>query len=241
MDSKRKRTVLAIFSALVLSIVLPNKIFTASGAELNPLFIASIKSIGSTITTIGSKLLTQNNPAPTSGPRFGLFPTGQIYVAPSVIVQPTQIIYPTTVPTDYLVNEPPAISTPTLIPLPTVIYNTPVPLPTYQTPTLPQQPTAIPTTPPQTTNTMADFGRCLTEKTMVMYSQSGCSSCTRQKELLGEAYQYVTVINCSSNPKPCMDIGLKTTPSWAKNNKLVIPGYATLDYLSSVSGCQLPN
>ncbi len=162
-------------------------------------------------------------------------------MAPSVIVQPTQIIYPTAAPTSYLVNEPPVVSIPTTVPLPTVIYDTPAPMPTYQpSPTQQQQPTAVPTTPPLTNSTMADFGKCLTQKTMVMYSQEGCPSCTQQKQLLAEAYQYVTIVNCSSNPNACIKIGLRTTPSWAKNGKLIIPVYATLDYLAEVSGCQLP-
>lgn len=226
--------------SLVLAIILPGRLFTASGAELNPKFVTSIISIGEKVSQLSASLISSKKPMPTAPPTFTIFPTGQIYVAPSVIVQPTQIIYPTAAPTRYLVNEPPVVSIPTTVPLPTIIYNTPVPMPTYQAPTQSQQPTAVPTTPPQTNSTMADFGKCLTQKTMVMYSQEGCSSCTQQKKLLADAYQYVTVINCSANPKPCMDIGLKTTPSWAKNNKLVIPGYATLDYLAQVSGCQLP-
>lgn len=226
--------------SLALAIILPGRLFTASGAELNPKFVTSIISVGEKVSQLSTSLISSKKPMPTAPPTFTIFPTGQIYVAPSVIVQPTQIIYPTAAPTSYLVNEPPVVSIPTTVPLPTVIYNTPVPMPTYKTPTQPQQPTIVPTTPPQTNSTMADFGKCLTSKTMVMYSQEGCSSCVQQKKLLAEAYQYITVINCSSNPKPCMDIGLKTTPSWAKNNKLVIPGYATLDYLAQVSGCQLP-
>lgn len=240
MDLKRKKIIIALAVAFGLSWFLPGNIFTVSGAQLNPKFVASIKHFGNTLGSLPISWPTEKKPVATITPSFKLFPTGQIYVAPSVIVQPTQIIYPTPLPSNYLVDEPPVLTTPTAVPLPTIIYNTPMPMPTYQIPTLPQQPTAIPTVPSQANSTMADFGKCLTNKTMVMYSQEGCSSCTQQKKLLAEAYQYVTVINCSADPKPCMAIGLKTTPSWAKNNKLVIPGYATLDYLAQVSGCQLP-
>lgn len=240
MDAKKKRVITAMSIALIIAIILPGRIFTASGERLKPEFISSIKSVGQTISQLNTRIVPQKRPTPIITSTFTIFPTGQIYIAPSMIVQPTQIIYPTTAPTSYLVNEPPVVSVPTTVPLPTVIYNTPVPMPTYQAPTQSQQPTFVPTAPIQTNSTMADFGKCLTSKAMVMYSQEGCPSCAQQKKLLAEAYQYVTVVNCSSNPKPCMDIGLKTTPSWAKNNKLVIPGYSTLDYLAQVSGCQLP-
>jgi len=88
---------------------------------------------------------------------------------------------------------------------------------------------------------MEDFGRCLNQKGMVMYGQPGCPACSQQKQLLGAAYSQIKVVNCPSQPEECQRVGVRTTPSWAKNGVMAIPGGTSLDYLAQVAGCQLPN
>lgn len=244
MVTDNRKLFLIIIASFLLTVILPRQIFNSSG-KLNPSLPTSLKAVSSIFGQLKPKPILQTELEPGRQTGFTVFPTGQIYVAPSIIVRPTQIIYPTAAPTIYLVDKAPINPSPTSVPLPTIIYDTPVSAPTKATPTYsipnPTRPPAVtPTNPPQTNSTLADFGRCLTNSGMVMYAQNGCSSCTQQKNLLAEAYKYVTVVNCTSNPKSCSEVGLRTTPSWAKDNRIVIPGFATLDYLAQFSGCQLP-
>lgn len=143
-------------------------------------------------------------------------------------------------------------SLPTLLPLPTELSVTPIPpvttkkqiVPTQtptQIPTPYRPPTSIPTQPtsPQIT-TLADFGKCLNSKGYKMYTQPGCSACTQQKKILGSALQHISEVDCPTHQTDCANVGVRTTPTWASNGKMVIPGYASLDQLSSKSGCALP-
>lgn len=151
---------------------------------------------------------------------------------PSATDYPSSSLSPT--PVEYSVT--PTIILPTRVNLPTATPR--VPTPTAYLPTAtPRLPTAI--TPPPTTS-YADFGRCLTSHGMKMYTQPGCSACTQQRNLLKEAVNYVIDINCQTNVQECSRIGVRSKPSWGKNNQLVIGGVATIERLAQVSGCPVP-
>lgn len=180
------------------------------------------------ILAFTSSLPFKRSPSPTRTPfSVPLFPTGSLIVGPSIVVQPT-IIYPTSSPS----------SSPTQsVPLPTIIYPTPTTKPN-------QLPTLVPpspTTGAQVNTTMEAFGQCLTAKGMVFFGVNGCSACAGQKTMLGTAWKYVNAMNCSGNVQACVNLGMRTAPSWGRGGVTVIPGATSLDYLAQVSGCELPN
>jgi len=76
MDSKRKRMVMIMLVSLVLAIILPGRLFTASGAELNPKFVTSIISIGEKVSQLSASLISSKKPMPTAPPTFTIFTLG---------------------------------------------------------------------------------------------------------------------------------------------------------------------
>jgi len=244
MDLKRGKLILAMFMAFALSYFAQNHVFTVNGEEVKPEVLVAFHNLPETLEEVTHSIKFERAPTPTPTPyAIPLFPTGSLVVAPSVIVQPTQIIYPPTQPPIPVDPEPTIFEAdPTPIPLPTIFYPpTAIPQPTRVPPTNRPQPTAIPTVPSTPNLTMEDFGRCLNQNGMVMYGQPGCPACSQQKQLLGAAYSQIKVVNCPSQPAECQQVGVRTTPSWAKNGVMAIPGGTSLDYLAQVAGCQLPN
>ncbi len=91
---------------------------------------------------------------------------------------------------------------------------------------------------------LADFAKCLTEKGVKFYGASWCGHCANQKELFGDAMQYVNYIECwdSANNTviaACEDAKIEAFPAWdfpGGNRQL---GELTLENLSELSGCEL--
>jgi len=228
MNRYRAKIMIAIILAFVLSSMIKNTVFMADTPHLNDLQTISadlsaiffpLKIITSSQVEIISPTVV---PTPTTIPAIPWPPVSTKaptstrrpnQPAPTAAVEPTEYIPPTAIPTE------------------------PEPEPTIYEP-----PVDIPTEAPagQANATMADFGKCLTAKGMVVYTQPGCSACTEQKKRLGEAWTYVKEVSCSSNAKECGSVGVRATPSWAKDGVIVIPGCAVLEQIAMESGCQLP-
>lgn len=79
----------------------------------------------------------------------------------------------------------------------------------------------------------------------VMYSSPTCQYCFLQKQLFGEAVQYLSVVNCGGtpvdNPQPslCAEKGVSLTPTWEIKGKLY-PGLKTLEALAEMSDYEGP-
>jgi len=231
MNGKRNRLLTAMFIAFVISYIAQKHVFTVNGEEIQPEVLVAWQNLPETFAAVTHSVTFEKAPtlAPTSTPStIPSFPT-TVAVTPIVVTQP---LAPTMAPI-----------VPTSTPLPTtVVYPTAPQRPTVTPrPTAAPLPTAVLPSPSTQNATMEDFGRCLKQKGMVMYSQPGCSACTQQKQLLGAAYSQITDISCPSKPEECSKVGVRTTPSWAKNGVMAIPGGTSLEYLAEVAGCQLPN
>jgi len=226
MNRYRVKIIIGIVLAFVLSSMIKKTVFMADTPHLNDLqkISADLSTIFSpkTISTSGETGIITPTLVPTSIPAIPWPPVSTKAPTPTrrpnqpiptYIVEPTEYVPPTAVPTE---PEP----TPT----------------TYEPPVEP--PTVVP--PGQQNATMADFGKCLTAKGMVVYTQPGCSACIEQKKRLGEAWAYVKEVSCPSRPQECGSVGVRATPSWAKDGVLVIPGCAVLEQIAMESGCQLP-
>lgn len=236
MGQKKTRLIVTMLAAFVLSYFVQNNVFTVNGEEIRPEVLVAFENLPLAMSNITHSIKFERAPTPTPS-AIPLLPTDMPVSAPTVVVPtltvptlavpstalvPTEIIYPTQIPIE---EEPTVIVIPTATRVPTQI----------------PKPTTIPTTPPAATLSMEDFGRCLNQNGMVMYSQPGCSACTQQKQLLGAAYSQITDISCPSKPEECSKVGVRTTPSWAKNGVMAIPGGTSLEYLAQIAGCQLPN
>lgn len=88
------------------------------------------------------------------------------------------------------------------------------------------------------------FARCLAEKGMKFYGASGCGWCQKQKELFGEAAQYLPYIECADEETggltiECQGAGIQVFPTWQLPNGEKSSGYKSLEELSQLSGCPL--
>lgn len=84
------------------------------------------------------------------------------------------------------------------------------------------------------------FARCLAEKRVTMYGASWCPHCLDQKNDFGSSFQYVPYVECSTNPKACVDAGVDATPTWILGDGTRLIGRQPLEALSAAAGCPLP-
>lgn len=94
-----------------------------------------------------------------------------------------------------------------------------------------------------TQEVLADFAKCLTEKGAKFYGVSYCSWCKKEKDLFGEAAQYLPYIECvdeetQETTPACKEANITSFPTWEFNGEKN-PGFRTLEQLSELSGCQL--
>ena len=83
-----------------------------------------------------------------------------------------------------------------------------------------------------------DLAKCLTEKGAVMYGRTGCGWCSKQKELFGDSFQYVTYVECTDEPTLCQQKGVTAVPTWEIDGTLH-PGFKPLEDLAGMVGCTL--
>lgn len=93
---------------------------------------------------------------------------------------------------------------------------------------------------PAASGVFDDFAKCLTEKNIVMYGTNSCSWCRKQKEDLGNSFQYVNYVECSVETQKCIDQKIQGTPTWIWPDGKRIEKYLTLEELSQESSCPLP-
>lgn len=88
-----------------------------------------------------------------------------------------------------------------------------------------------------------DFGECLADQGAVMYGVSWAPDVESQEELLGEAFEEVTYVDCDpatgDAPAACDDISVY--PTWiigSGEDALVLEGKQSMNALSQETGCQ---
>ncbi len=97
------------------------------------------------------------------------------------------------------------------------------------------------------TTTVENFAKCLTEKGLKFYGAWWCPHCQNQKELFGDAFQYVDYIECEKKPgvskrqmtQECVDVNIEGYPTWIFADGSRQTGELSLETLSEISSCQL--
>ena len=77
--------------------------------------------------------------------------------------------------------------------------------------------------------------KCIAKKA-VMYSQSACSHCITQKQILGNYTNLFNIIECDKDLKKCQDAQILGTPTWIIDNKK-IESIQTIKQLKELTGC----
>ena len=85
------------------------------------------------------------------------------------------------------------------------------------------------------------LARCLSEKGAKFYGAYWCGWCNREKELFGQAAQYLPYIECSEEETQqmtpqCQEAGITSFPTWEFGGEKN-PGFKDLDKLAELSGC----
>ncbi|MBI4160398.1 MAG: hypothetical protein HY506_00630 [Candidatus Yanofskybacteria bacterium] len=92
------------------------------------------------------------------------------------------------------------------------------------------------------------FAQCLAQSGAVMYGADWCPHCQNEKNAFGDAWKFISYVECPSDPKKCLDLGIKGYPTWIWPDSLAGSGQAGrrfegeqgIEKLSLESGCQLP-
>lgn len=91
---------------------------------------------------------------------------------------------------------------------------------------------------------LATFAQCLTENGVKMYGAYWCSHCENQKNTFGDAWQYITYVECAEENDPnaqtqvCVDASIQGYPTWMIDGQLHT-GEKTFEELSALTGCVL--
>jgi glutaredoxin len=81
------------------------------------------------------------------------------------------------------------------------------------------------------------LAKCLTEKGYAMAGTSWCPHCKEQKELFGDAFQYVTYHDCDEEADWCTEHNVEGYPSWISPQASVSPGVKPLRTLKNMADC----
>jgi hypothetical protein len=88
-----------------------------------------------------------------------------------------------------------------------------------------------------------NFAQCLTEKGAKMYGAWWCPHCNNQKKTFGDAWHYVTYVECSTQDgketDDCKAAGITGYPTWRFSDGTELQGEATFEQLSQRTSCSL--
>ena len=87
------------------------------------------------------------------------------------------------------------------------------------------------------------LAKCLSEKGVKFYGASGCGYCKKQKEVFGEAAQYLPYIECVDEEtrkmtSQCQEAGIQSYPTWEFFGEKK-SGFKTPEELSQLADCPL--
>jgi glutaredoxin len=94
--------------------------------------------------------------------------------------------------------------------------------------------------------TLAGFGRCLKGKGATFYGTAWCPHCNAQRELLGDAMDYVRYVECSTDGEhdevasACKKAKIDSYPTWTFADGSREGGRQSLAELAAKTGCTAP-
>ena len=90
------------------------------------------------------------------------------------------------------------------------------------------------------------FAKCLSDNKVVMYGAYWCPHCTKQKEMFGSSWKYVTYAECSlpgatGQTEICKQAEIKGYPTWEFLDNKKVEGELSFEKISQYSNCTLPS
>ncbi len=100
-------------------------------------------------------------------------------------------------------------------------------------------------TAPPPNGTYDAFAQCIANTSTTFYGAWWCPHCAAQKTEFGDAAKYLPYVECSnpdsSEKQSCIDIGIKSYPTWYFPDNTSSTGVNTLANLAKHTGCALPS
>lgn len=84
---------------------------------------------------------------------------------------------------------------------------------------------------------VTSLAQCLSGKGATMYGTKTCPYCRAEKAAFGEAFQYVTYVECTETPNACVEAGVEGVPLWTFADGTRLEGAQGLEGLARASGC----
>jgi len=81
------------------------------------------------------------------------------------------------------------------------------------------------------------FAQCLADRGAVLYTSMGCPHCQDQKDMFGDALQYIENVDCVTDPNVCSEKGIRVVPTWIINNERY-EGIQSFERLGELTGCK---
>ncbi len=81
----------------------------------------------------------------------------------------------------------------------------------------------------------AETAKCIASNSKI-YISSGCHACNLQKEIFGDSFSYLNVVDCKINTQECLEKGVTEVPTWFFVDKQV-SGVQTEERLKEYTGC----
>lgn len=83
---------------------------------------------------------------------------------------------------------------------------------------------------------------CLTEKGVNLYGAVWCSHCKKQKELFGEAANYINYVECDprtnkETAQQCVEKGIRKIPAWEMPGGEIITGLHEPEEIAEIANC----
>jgi hypothetical protein len=87
------------------------------------------------------------------------------------------------------------------------------------------------------TANLDSFAQCVASKGLVMYGAYWCPHCQNEKKAFGEAFKYISYVECGDNPKLCTEKGVSVLPTWIFPDGRKLEGEQGIAGLSAATGC----
>jgi len=89
----------------------------------------------------------------------------------------------------------------------------------------------------------SELAQCLTDKGAKFYGTYWCKFCKKQKDLFGDAIQYVDYIECdpaaeNGDPEACIEAGIDRYPSWFFPGQGIEVGFHEAEDLAKKVNCE---
>lgn len=87
-----------------------------------------------------------------------------------------------------------------------------------------------------------EIAQCLTDKGVKFYGAFWCPHCHDQKELFGDAMQYIDYIECdargeNSDPEACLSANITSYPTWIFPGQERLVGARNVEELAEKASC----